>query len=61
MKSFRDVNTGLVAEYPDHFAALFPSLVEVDPETAECVECTVVTPEVAEIIAAPAAPAKKKD
>ena len=35
----RDMNTGKVGKYPYAFLAIFPNLVEVSAEEAECVDC----------------------
>jgi hypothetical protein len=36
---FKDTETGKIAQYPHSFAALFPNLVEVSEEEAECPDC----------------------
>lgn len=39
-KTYRDVNTGKFAEYPEDVGALFyDTLQEVDPDTLECIDC----------------------
>lgn len=35
----RDMTTGKVDKYPHAFLAIFPNLVEVSSEEAECVDC----------------------
>lgn len=42
-KTFRDTETGKTAKYPARFADLFPSLVEIDPSDAGCLDCLVVS------------------
>lgn len=39
-KTYKDVNTGKFAEYPEDFGDLFyDTLQEVDPDTLQCLDC----------------------
>jgi len=37
-KTFMDITTGRVGEYPDHYASI-PTFVEVDPDDIPCIDC----------------------
>lgn len=42
-KTFRDTETGKTAQYPARFAERFPTLEEIDPSEAGCLDCLVTS------------------
>jgi hypothetical protein len=53
-KTYKDVSTGKYASYPEDLAALYyDTLVEVDPDTLQCLDCAKHEVEVTEVVSNP--------
>lgn len=50
-KTYKDVNTGKFASYPEDLAALYyDTLVEVNPDTLQCLDCAVDEVEITPVV-----------